>query len=247
MDAEMSEVQEHMSSHLQCLVKWWWGEEAASVTGSDIEIGIRKLYQFGHVQCILDAAIAIRKGTESITVSVGDIKKPEKKWVDEIKQFAAIGCEESNDSVARLKNGSGFAAATIKGHDMCSVGAGSACSPKKSQAGQRRFVCPECGYATAVCWNFKAHLRIHSGEKPYKCQHCSKSFTDRSNMLKHVRIHTGKKPFQCTHCSKTFSRKDFLSIHLRIHTGERPYQCNLCQLAFTHKMSLNRHVKTHNK
>ncbi|XP_075197480.1 uncharacterized protein LOC142297106 isoform X1 [Anomaloglossus baeobatrachus] len=116
---------------------------------------------------------------------------------------------------------------------------------KKSQKGDKRFQCSECGKQFTKSSGLFAHKRIHTGEKPYNCSQCGKCFTRKSGLYQHERSHTGKKPYSCSVCGKCFTGKSSLVIHERIHTGEKPYSCSECGKCFSEKANLVIHERIH--
>ncbi|XP_063289765.1 oocyte zinc finger protein XlCOF7.1-like isoform X2 [Pelobates fuscus] len=139
-------------------------------------------------------------------------------------------------------------------------------------AGDKLYVCPECGkcfnqiphllvhqkihinkqfscYACGKCFgqkrNLNRHLRIHIKDRPFECTDCGKCFSHKNNLNIHQRIHTGEKMYSCSDCGKSFRRASHLVIHQRIHTGEKPYSCSVCGRSFGDKSNMNKHLKTH--
>ncbi|XP_021102050.1 histone-lysine N-methyltransferase PRDM9 isoform X2 [Heterocephalus glaber] len=59
-----------------------------------------------------------------------------------------------------------------------------------------------------------------AGEKPYVCRECGRGFSRKSSLTQHQRTHTGEKPYVCRECGRGFSRKSCLIRHQGTHTGE---------------------------
>ncbi|XP_077497491.1 uncharacterized protein LOC144108084 [Amblyomma americanum] len=116
--------------------------------------------------------------------------------------------------------------------------------PEKTlQEGMQRYICPECGYATARSSNLKRHMRKHTGERPFRCSHCSQAFTRKHHLVIHLRIHTGEKPYHCHLCPRTFTHENSLQSHLISHRGEKPYKCRLCSKAFACRVAMKQHER----
>ncbi|XP_037670780.1 zinc finger protein with KRAB and SCAN domains 1 isoform X2 [Choloepus didactylus] len=117
--------------------------------------------------------------------------------------------------------------------------------PTKPTAGEKRYICAECGKGFSNSSNLTKHWRTHTGEKPYICTKCGKAFSHSSNLTLHYRTHMVDRPYYCGKCGKAFSQSSDLLRHQRIHTGEAPFQCKDCGKSFSGKASLIRHYRTH--
>ncbi|XP_063003637.1 zinc finger protein 776-like [Elgaria multicarinata webbii] len=84
---------------------------------------------------------------------------------------------------------------------------------KQQHAGERTFVCPECGRGFSLKHNLIIHQRIHTGEKPFGCGVCGKRFSLKQNLLTHQRVHGGQRPFACPACGKGFREQRLLLAH----------------------------------
>ncbi|XP_054848137.1 zinc finger and SCAN domain-containing protein 2-like [Eublepharis macularius] len=84
---------------------------------------------------------------------------------------------------------------------------------KQQHAGERAFLCPECGRGFSLKHNLIIHQRIHTGEKPFSCGECGKRFSLKQNLLTHQRVHSGEKLFPCTACGKSFREQRLLLAH----------------------------------
>ncbi|XP_077492878.1 uncharacterized protein LOC144103991 isoform X1 [Amblyomma americanum] len=139
-----------------------------------------------------------------------------------------------------------FATKDVSGKGLS--GAGRRCGSLREQKLQtrwRRFLCPECDYATDFNTSFKNHQRKHSGERPFQCSHCGKSFTLKGHLTDHLRIHTGERPYHCNHCDKSFIQISGLRQHLHRHRDGKEYRCHLCPMTFVTKSSLGHHMQSH--
>ncbi|XP_060136502.1 zinc finger protein LOC728743 homolog [Zootoca vivipara] len=86
---------------------------------------------------------------------------------------------------------------------------------KQQHAGERAFVCPECGRGFTLKHNLIIHQRIHTGEKPFGCGVCGKRFSLKQNLLTHQRVHGGggEGSPSCPVCGKTFREQRLLLAH----------------------------------
>ncbi|KAJ8272466.1 hypothetical protein GJAV_G00089390 [Gymnothorax javanicus] len=130
---------------------------------------------------------------------------------------------------------------------------------KRVLAGDRPYLCSQCGKSFADGSGLRAHQCTDPGvrsnkcsqctksfrERPYKCSDCGKSFTWIASLKVHQCRHSGERPHSCPQCGKSFSQLEYLTIHQRTHTGERPYKCSQCGKRFTQLGSLNVHLRTH--
>ncbi|XP_032090762.1 zinc finger protein 133-like [Thamnophis elegans] len=107
--------------------------------------------------------------------------------------------------------------------------AGSAAPPKQQHAGERAFVCPECGRGFSLKHNLIIHQRIHTGEKPFGCSVCGKRFSLKQNLLTHQRVHGGpaRRPFACPVCGKHFREERLLTAHEKRDDCEQQQQGSL--------------------
>ncbi|KAM6450312.1 uncharacterized protein PHA67_017419 [Liasis olivaceus] len=92
---------------------------------------------------------------------------------------------------------------------------------KQQHAGERAFVCPECGRGFSLKHNLIIHQRIHTGEKPFGCGVCGKHFSLKQNLLTHQRVHGGpaRRPFSCPVCGKSFRDERLLLAHQKRDCG----------------------------
>ncbi|XP_063159316.1 zinc finger and SCAN domain-containing protein 2-like [Candoia aspera] len=92
---------------------------------------------------------------------------------------------------------------------------------KQQHAGERAFVCPECGRGFSLKHNLIIHQRIHTGEKPFGCGICGKRFSLKQNLLTHQRVHgvPAGRPFSCPACGKSFREERLLLAHQKRDCG----------------------------
>ncbi|XP_026545511.1 zinc finger protein 84-like [Notechis scutatus] len=86
---------------------------------------------------------------------------------------------------------------------------------KQQHAGERAFMCPECGRGFSLKHNLIIHQRIHTGEKPFGCSICGKRFSLKQNLITHQRVHgsPARHPFTCPACRKHFREERLLAAH----------------------------------
>ncbi|XP_053306984.1 oocyte zinc finger protein XlCOF7.1-like [Spea bombifrons] len=117
-----------------------------------------------------------------------------------------------------------------------------AASHQSRPAGEKPFVCAECGKAFAVRSLLKRHWTTH---KPFTCSECGEQFPFKKNLMVHKRFHGKEKPHSCPECGKSFGRNSHLIRHQMIHTGARPFPCPQCGKCFSRKSSLSLHQRSH--
>ncbi|XP_068115135.1 zinc finger protein 27-like [Hyperolius riggenbachi] len=122
---------------------------------------------------------------------------------------------------------------------------GPSSSPAVTQAGEKKYPCPECGKFFKRKSILTLHKRVHTGERPFSCPECGKAFTQKVALVTHQRIHTGERPFSCSECGRCFRKNPELVAHLRQHTGERPFSCPTCGKRFSQKRNLVVHERIH--
>ncbi|XP_060104204.1 zinc finger protein LOC728743 homolog [Heteronotia binoei] len=94
---------------------------------------------------------------------------------------------------------------------------------KQQHAGERAFLCPECGRGFSLKHNLIIHQRIHTGEKPFGCGVCGKHFSLKQNLLTHQRVHAGgEKAWPCAVCGKSFREQRLLLAHQKGDCGVAP-------------------------
>ncbi|CAH1240044.1 ZNF845 [Branchiostoma lanceolatum] len=113
----------------------------------------------------------------------------------------------------------------------------------KSQAGEKQFICTECGYSTNHRFKLTAHTKTHAVQKPYKCDLCNYSSVKEKTMDRHMLQHSQKGPFRCRVCSFTAADKADMEKHMSTHTelSGKPYKCFLCPYSAVKKKTLEKH------
>ncbi|CAH1247929.1 ZNF729 [Branchiostoma lanceolatum] len=84
----------------------------------------------------------------------------------------------------------------------------------------KRFVCKECGFATADKYYLRRHLHRHSGDTPFKCDQCGFAAITNNQLLAHGKRHTGIYLLKCTECSFSTDHQYLLTRHMAVHRGK---------------------------
>ncbi|XP_028430885.1 oocyte zinc finger protein XlCOF6-like [Perca flavescens] len=116
----------------------------------------------------------------------------------------------------------------------------SAVGDERCSAGEKSFICSECGKRFDTQTNLRIHIRTHAGEKPFSCSHCKKSFTQKGNLQKHMVIHTGKRLHSCSVCGQKFLYKDHVTSHMKSHTRKGAFSYSFSEKSFSQSGILQR-------
>ncbi|XP_063782682.1 zinc finger protein 585A-like isoform X2 [Pseudophryne corroboree] len=117
----------------------------------------------------------------------------------------------------------------------------------KTESGQKRYHCIDCGKSFTRKSSLIVHQRIHTGEKLFMCTECGKRFGLKSSMVRHMKTHTPKTPNICSDCGKCFTRYSSLFQHQKVHRKEKPYKCCHCEKTFSRASQLVVHQRIHKR
>ena len=116
-----------------------------------------------------------------------------------------------------------------------------------THSNDKKFLCQDCGYATAHSSVFKSHQRIHSGQT-LKCglPGCKFETIRKQNLSQHQMTHSKEKPHQCEVCGMSFSMVKNLRRHMRKHDFlAKKYKCQVekCQFSSLRADKFMEHMK----
>lgn len=61
---------------------------------------------------------------------------------------------------------------------------------------------------------------VFAGERPFLCTDCGKSFAQKSHLTCHLTMHSEERPYPCNLCDKSFKKKELLKHHMNLHGGK---------------------------
>ncbi|KAI8487806.1 hypothetical protein Bbelb_345440 [Branchiostoma belcheri] len=126
-------------------------------------------------------------------------------------------------------------------------------------AGEKPFVCEECGYRTSTWWYLDQHLSTRHMDTiqetsflvnkdkhgNFVCKHCGYWTDRRDHLNKHLK--TGSQPFKCDQCDFSTPYRCKRNLHILEHTGEKPYVCEECGYRTTTWWHFGQHVHVSKK
>ena len=89
-------------------------------------------------------------------------------------------------------------------------------SPSKSEAGEKRYYCPECPYTGKDIWHLKRHVNdVHQQRKDLKCPMCDYSTGRKHRLVTHMKGHG---MLFCFHCDFSTSNLLLFQAHVKVNT-----------------------------
>ncbi|XP_053692043.1 zinc finger protein weckle-like [Sabethes cyaneus] len=112
-----------------------------------------------------------------------------------------------------------------------------------SHSDERHFLCPQCPKAFKNMPALKIHIDTHS-DTQYVCPQCGLRLNTKRTLRRHMVVHSDQKRFKCQYCGNEFKRSKTLKNHLMLHTGYRPYKCPFCEKSFASGPNCRQHKKS---
>ncbi|NXY91772.1 ZNF84 protein, partial [Alcedo cyanopectus] len=111
-------------------------------------------------------------------------------------------------------------------------------------AGEKPFICNQCGNSFGLWLSLVAHQKSHGGHKPYPCPEHEKSSGDELSPKEDEKPLEGR-AWLCPECGRSFVQYDRLAKHRQNHRGRGPYRCDVCGKRFSLKTNLVTHQRIH--
>ncbi|XP_078582903.1 uncharacterized protein LOC144865793 [Branchiostoma floridae x Branchiostoma japonicum] len=118
---------------------------------------------------------------------------------------------------------------------------------QRHRAGEKPFMCGECGYRASNKPRLVDHMRKHTGEKPFKCNQCHYQASYKSLLVKHMKKHSDEEPYCCDLCEYKTYDGSHIKRHMKYHAGVKPYKCEQCDYSAVVKDNLTKHMKCHTR
>ncbi|TNN34589.1 Zinc finger protein 316 [Liparis tanakae] len=83
----------------------------------------------------------------------------------------------------------------------------------KRRAGEKAFLCSECGLRCLYRSHLQIHMRTHTREKPFPCPACGKRYAHKASMQAHMAVHAAESQHGCAACGKGFAWFTELKYH----------------------------------
>ncbi|KAK2144762.1 hypothetical protein LSH36_733g01023 [Paralvinella palmiformis] len=115
-------------------------------------------------------------------------------------------------------------------------------SPVKSEAGEKRYYCPQCPYTGKDIWHLKRHVNdVHQQLKDLKCPMCDYSTGRKHRLVTHMKNHG---QLFCFHCDFSTENLVIFQAHVKVcslASRRAQHKCPRCDRACTNRKQLQYH------